>query len=280
MSGEEIGFCFKCQISFSTFEDLSEHSCDTPNLDAIDVKGENDYEISQNESDPDMSSVEIRPVTTFKKLYECHRKRFPNVNVSNSNKDFKKTAAICLQELLKLKEPDILDNKQFWAKIDKFVGRIPKMPYRYHDKEQMFQFDKKFFDLEFNILPSNSSNPIESNHDTIDEEIEENSEATRNAFDLDMSCDEIKPHTTYKKLFEYHRSRFPNVRVLHNHKELKETSAICLQELLQLDKKDILENEMFRKKIENFVANIPRYYEKNYRNKNRMFGAHKQYFEC
>ena len=94
-----------------------------------------------------------------------------------------------------------------------------------------------------------------------------------------MSCDEIRPHTSYKKLFEYHRSRFPKVKVLHNHKEFKETSAICLQELLKLDKKDILGNEIFRKKIEYFVGHIPRYYEKKFQNKHRMFATHRRYFE-
>ena len=67
--------------------------------------------------------------------------------------------------------------------------------------------------------------------------------------------------------------------VLNNYNEFKETSAICLQELLQLDKRDILENEMFRKEIQNFVFHVPQYYKKKKGNKNGMFGAHKQYFE-
>ena len=89
----------------------------------------------------------------------------------------------------------------------------------------MFVSHKKFYEREFNILPSINSNsiqlsnssPTQSNQDTIEKEIEGNQEAKNN--DLNMSCDEIRPHTSYKKLFEYHRSRFPNVRVLQNHKE-------------------------------------------------------------
>ena len=111
MDGEEIGFCFKCQVSFSTFEHLSEHSCNILSLDAICVKGEKSNELNQNEFNPDILSVQVRPVTTFKKLFECHRKRFPNVRVSNSNNEFKKTAAICLQELLHLNDQDIFESK-------------------------------------------------------------------------------------------------------------------------------------------------------------------------
>ena len=85
-----------------------------------------------------MSSVEIRPSTSFKKLYECHRKRFPKVKISNSNKEFKKTAAICLQELLKLKNHDIFENEMFRKKINNFIGRIPKMYKKSHDIKQMF----------------------------------------------------------------------------------------------------------------------------------------------
>ena len=296
MDGEEIGFCFKCQVSFSTFEDLSEHSCDVLNLDAIDVKGkkdnveskdefeidvtaEKDHEESKDEFDPDISSVEIKPVTTFKKLYEYHRKRFPKVKVSNSNKEFTETAAICLKELLQLDDHDVYQNEIFRKKISNFVSSFPKMYKKCHDRKQMIINYKKFFENEFNILPTNNPYPIQSNQDTIVEEVEGDQEVSDNEFDLDMSCDEIRPHTNYKKLFEYHRSRFPNVKVLHNHKEFKETSAICLQELLQLDEKDILENEMFRKKIQNFVANVTKYYEKNFRNKKRMYAAHKQYLE-
>ena len=279
MNGEEIGFCFKCDVSFSTFEDLSEHSCNTLSLDAIDVKGEKDNELCQNAFDLDTSSVESKPNTTFKKLYEYHKKRFPKVKVSNSNKEFKETAAICLQDLLQLNDHDVFENEMFRKKINNFVCSFPKMYKKYPDRKQIFINYKNFFENEFNILPTNNSYPVRSNQDTIVEEIQGDQEVSDNGFDLDMSCDEIRPHTNYKKLFEYHRSRFPNVRVLHNHKEFKETSAICLQELLQLDKKDILGNEIFRKKIENFVASVSRYYEKNFRNKNRMFGAHKQYFE-
>ena len=65
MNGEEIRFCFKCEVSFSTCEDLSEHSCNTLNSDAIDKKTEKDYDVSKNEFNPDMSSVESKSVTTF-----------------------------------------------------------------------------------------------------------------------------------------------------------------------------------------------------------------------
>ena len=58
---------------------------------------------------------------------------------------------------------------------------------------------KDFFESEFSILPTNNANPIQSNQDTIDEEFEENSEVSGNHFDLEMSCDEIRPHTSYKK---------------------------------------------------------------------------------
>ena len=37
-------------------------------LDVIDVKGEKDNELSQNAFDPNISSVEIKPVTTFNKI--------------------------------------------------------------------------------------------------------------------------------------------------------------------------------------------------------------------
>ena len=150
----------------------------------------------------------------------------------------------------------------------------------YYDIKQTFVNYKDFFENEFNILPTNNSYPVQSNQDTIVEEIEEDPEVNDNEFDLDMSCDEIRPHTSFKTLFEYHSSRFPKVRVLHNHKEFKETSAICLQELLQLEKKDILGNEIFWKKIEYFVGHVPRYYEKKFQNKHRIFATHKQYFEC
>ena len=275
MDGEDIGFCFKCQVSFSTFEDLSEHSCDALNLDAIDIKGKKDnvesrdeFEIDvKAEFDPNMSSVEIKPITTFKKLYEYHRKKFPKVKVSNSNKEFKETAAICLQELLQLNDHDVFENEMFRKKVNNFQSSFPKMYKKCHDRKQMFNKFQKFFENEFHILPTNNSYPIQSNQDTIIEEVEG---------DLEMSCDEIRPTTSYKKLFEFHRSRFPNVRVLHNHKEFKETTAICLQELLQLDKKDILGNEIFWKKIEYFVGHVPRYYEKKFQNKHRMFATHKQ----
>ena len=277
MSGEEIKFCFKCQVSFSTFEDLSEHSCDAQHLDAIDVKGEKDNDLSRNEFDTDISSV--RPVTSFKKLYEYHKKKFPKVKVYTSNKEFKETAAICLQELLQLNDHDVFENEMFRKKVNNFQSSFPKMYKKCHDRKQMFNKFQKFFENEFHILPTNNSYPIQSNQDSIVEEVEGDQEVSDSEFDLDMSCDEIRPHTSYKKLFEYHRSRFPNVKILHNHKEFKETSSICLQELLQLDEKDILENEMFRKKIQNFVVRVTKYYEKNFRNKKRMFAAHKQYLE-
>ena len=202
MDGEEIGFCFKCQVSFSTFEDLSEHSCDTLNLDAIDIKGkkdnveskdefeidvkaEKDHEESKDEFDSNMSSIEVGPVTTFKKLYECHRKRFPKVKITNTNKDFRKSASICLQELLQLNEPDIFDNKEFWKKINYFIGKIPNI-YKKHHYKNMFHAYKDFFETEFSIPPTNNSNPIQSNQDKIDEEFEENSEVIGNEFDLEM----------------------------------------------------------------------------------------------
>ena len=56
MDGEEIRFCFKCEVSFSTFEELSEHFCNTLNPD---------HDVSKNEFNPDMSSVESKSVTTF-----------------------------------------------------------------------------------------------------------------------------------------------------------------------------------------------------------------------
>ena len=56
MDGEEIGFCFKCQVSFSTFEDLSEHSCDVLNLDSIDVKGKKDNVESKDEFEIDVTA--------------------------------------------------------------------------------------------------------------------------------------------------------------------------------------------------------------------------------
>ena len=140
----------------------------------------------------------------------------------------------------------------------------------------MFLANQNFFETESNILPSNNSIPIQSNQDTINEEIKGNPAV--NELDLDLSCDEIRPNTSYKKLFQYHRSRFSNVRVGYQN-EFKETSEICLRELLQLDKKDILENEMFQKKIKDFVVYVPRYYDKKNGNKNQMFSAHKQFFE-
>ena len=255
MDGEEIGFCFKCQVSFSTFEDLSEHSCDALNLDAIDVKGkkdnvesrdefeidvkvEKDHEESKDKFDSDMPSVEIKPVTTFKKLYEYHRKRFPKVKVSNSNKEFKETAGICLQELLQLDEKDISENEMFRKKIQNFVVRVTKFyEENFRNKKRMFAAHKQYVEHEFNILPSNNSNPIQSNKDAVGEEIEANSKVSGNEFDLEMSCDEIRPHTSYKKLYEFHRSRFPKVSVLNNYSEFKETSAICLQELCNLTRK-------------------------------------------
>ena len=72
----------------------------------------------------------------------------------------------------------------------------------------MFHAYKDFFETEFSIPPTNNSKPTQSNQNAIVEEIEENSELSDNEFDLDMSCDEIRPHTSFKKLFEYHRSRF------------------------------------------------------------------------
>ena len=57
-------------------------------------KTEKDHDESKNEFNPDISSAESKPVTTFKKLYEYHKKKFPKVKVSNSNKEFKETAAI------------------------------------------------------------------------------------------------------------------------------------------------------------------------------------------
>ena len=167
----------------------------TSNLNAIDVKA---YEVNKNNFDPDMSSVEIKPVTTLKMLYECHRKRFPNVKISNSNIKFKNTAAICLQELLQLKKQDILDNKKFWNKINNFWSRLPKMYRKYPDSKNMFHRNKNFFEHEFNILPSDNSNPNQSNQDTIVEENEADPEVSDNEFDLGMSCDEIRPHTSYK----------------------------------------------------------------------------------
>ena len=167
----------------------------TSNLNATDVKA---HELNKNDFDPDMSSVDIKPVITLKTLYECHRKRFPNVKISNSNKKFKKTAAICLQELLQLNKQDILDNKKFWNTIDNFWSRLPKMYRKYPDRKNMFHHNKNFFEHEFNILPSDNSNPNRSNQDTIVEENEADPEVSDNEFDLDMSCDEIRPHTSYK----------------------------------------------------------------------------------
>ena len=132
MDGEEIRFCFKCEVSFSSFEDLSEHSCNALNSDAIDKKTEKNHDVSKNEFDANMSPVESKPVTTFKKLYECHRKKFPKVRVSNSNMEFKKTAAICLQELLGMNDQDIFENKKFWNRINNYVTRFPKMYKKHH----------------------------------------------------------------------------------------------------------------------------------------------------
>ena len=199
MNGEKIRFCFKCDVSFSTFDDLSVHSCITLNPDTIDiktetdqdisrnkfnpefeidVKAENDHEESKDELDPDMSSVEVGPVTTFKKLYECHRKRFPNVRVSNSNKEFKKTAAICLQELLQLNDHDVFENEMFRKKINNFHISFPKMYNKCQNRKQMFINYKKFFENVFNILPTNNSYPVQSNQDKIVEEVKGDQEAS------------------------------------------------------------------------------------------------------
>ena len=156
----------------------------------------------------------------------------------------------------------------------KFQNFVDHVPNHYEKKEgnryRMFKSHKEFYEREFNIVPSNNSNLIY-------EEIEGNL-VNDNEIHLDMSCDEIRPHTSYKKLFQYHRSRFSKVRVAYQ-KEFKETSEICLQELLQLDKKDILENEKFQQKIKDFVRYAPRYYNKKNYNRNKMFAAHKQFFE-
>ena len=281
MNGEEIRFCFKCEVSFSTCEDLSEHSCNTLNPDTSDKKNEKEHVVSKNEFNPDMTSVESKPVTTFKKLYECHRKRFPNVKVTSSNREFKETSAICLQELLQLDKKDILENEIFWKEIQNFVDHVPLyLPNHYKKKKgnsgpgnryRIFKAHKYFYEREFNILPSNNSSLIY-------EEIEGNPEVNDNEIHLDMSCDEIRPHTSYKKLFQHHRSRFPNVRVGYQ-KEFKETSEICLQELLQLDKKDILKNEKFQQKIKDFIIYAPRYWKKKNCSRNKMFAAYKQFFE-
>ena len=281
MNGEEIRFCFKCEVSFSTCEDLSEHSCNTLNPDTSDKKNEKEHVVSKNEFNPDMTSVESKPVTTFKKLYECHRKRFPNVKVTSSNREFKETSAICLQELLQLDKKDILENEIFWKEIQNFVDHVPLyLPNHYKKKKgnsgpgnryRIFKAHKYFYEREFNILPSNNSSLIY-------EEIEGNPEVNDNEIHLDMSCDEIRPHTSYKKLFQHHRSRFPNVRVGYQ-KEFKETSEICLQELLQLDKKDILKNEKFQQKIKGFIIYAPRYWKKKNCSRNKMFAAYKQFFE-
>ena len=223
-------------------------------------KNEKNHDVSKNEFDAIMSPVESKPVTTFKKLYECHRKKFPKVRVSNSNMEFKKTAAICLQELLGMNDQDIFENKKFWNRINNYVTRFPKM-YKKHHYKNMFHAYKDFFETEISIPPTNNSKPTQSNQNAIVEEIEENSELSDNEFDLDMSCDEIRPHTSFKKLFEYHRSRFPNVGVCRNYNEFKETSAICLQELLRLKEMDILDNKQFWSEINNFAKHVPKHYE-------------------
>ena len=188
MSGEEIKFCFKCQVYFSTFEDLSEHSCDAQHLDAIDVKGEKDNDLSRNAFDTDISSVEIKPVTTFKKLYEYHKKKFPKVKVYTSNKEFKETAAICLQELLQLNDHDVFENEMFRKKINKFHISFPKMYKKCQNRKQMFINYKKFFENEFNILPTNNSYPIQPNQDTIVDDVEEDQEVS----DSEVNDNEIQ----------------------------------------------------------------------------------------
>ena len=84
--------------------------------------------------------------------------------------------------------------------------------------------------------------------------------------------------TTYQKLYEHHRKRFPKVSVLNNYNEFKDTAATCLCELLNLNEDEILENTDFWREINNFVTHIPAYYNKKKGNKSRMFGAHKEYF--
>ena len=84
--------------------------------------------------------------------------------------------------------------------------------------------------------------------------------------------------TSYAKLYEHHRKRFPKVSVLNNYNEFKDTAATCLCELLNLEKDENLENSDFWREIDNFVNHIPTYYKKKKGNKSRMFGAHKEYF--
>ena len=85
--------------------------------------------------------------------------------------------------------------------------------------------------------------------------------------------------TTYRKLFEYHRKRFPKVKVNRNFKEFKDTTVICLCEILNVNEEDVLENKTFWKEINNFVNHVPYYYEKKKNVTKRMFGAHLEYFD-
>ena len=89
---------------------------------------------------------------------------------------------------------------------------------------------------------------------------------------------EPKLTTTYEKLYEHHRKRFPKVTVLNNYNEFKNTAVTCLCELLNLEEHEILNNKDFWREIDNFVNHIPTYYKKKKGNKSRMFGAHKEYF--
>ena len=59
----------------------------------------------------------------------------------------------------------------------------------YYDIKQTFVNYKDFFENEFNILPTNNSYPVQSNQDTIVEEIEGDPEVSGFEFDLDISCD-------------------------------------------------------------------------------------------
>ena len=85
--------------------------------------------------------------------------------------------------------------------------------------------------------------------------------------------------TTYRELFEYHRKRFPKVRVKHNYNEFKATTVTCLCVLLNKTEEDIVENHTFWKEINNFVNHVPYYYEKKFNVTKRMFGAHLEYFD-
>ena len=84
--------------------------------------------------------------------------------------------------------------------------------------------------------------------------------------------------TSYAKLYEHHRKRFPKVTVINNYNNFKATAVTCLCELLDLEEDGILENSDFCREIDNFVNHIPTYYNKKKGNKSRMFGAHKEYF--